>query len=111
MAWFAKLWLWLKLTHFGILAIVLIFAGAGVIAWGILGEPKWLFPIGLVLFAIGFLWMTAGSKSDAVTPPAPVGPGETPIEPDVPTGEVDFPTDAPIEDDSPGGELYRGDRL
>jgi hypothetical protein len=108
-AWLKRLWAWLVITHFGIFALVLMAAGAAVVAWGVIGEPKWLFPIGLVVFILGLVWMTAGSKSDAVTPPAPVGPGETPIEPDVPTGEIESPIDAPIEDDGPGGEVYKGD--
>jgi hypothetical protein len=109
MAWLKRVWTWLVITHFGILSLVIMFAGAGVITWGIVGEPKWLFPIGLVIFLAGIVWMTADAKSDAVTPPAPVGPGETPVEPNVPTGEIDSPPYAPTEDGGPGGELYRGD--
>ena len=112
MAWMKRLWTWLTITHFGILSIVLIFVGAGVITWGIVGEPKWVFAVGLALFAGGILWLVAGSKSDAVTPPAPVGPGETPIEPNLPTGEVTVRPvdDAPAEDDFMGDITYRGDR-
>lgn len=95
---------WLRITHFGILALVLMFFGAVLIAWGVAFTPQWLFPIGLSMFAASLLWIVAGNKSNEVTPPAPVSPDCEPVEGDVPKGEVD-PVSPP---EDTGGESSTG---